>query len=88
MLNLKHKGWLAPSIENKIQTHFSIIKKYIKYYLLLKLLLKLLVLIFKRLKILIYKERISKWGTNEFFGMLGNMCCLETDINVMVKRLY
>ena len=26
----KHKGWLAPSIENKIQTHFNIVDKIYK----------------------------------------------------------
>ena len=29
----KHKGWLAPSIENKIQTHFRVIEKQTPRYL-------------------------------------------------------
>lgn len=32
----KNKGWLAPSIENKINTHFNIVEKFIKYYLFQK----------------------------------------------------
>ncbi|WP_291566684.1 MULTISPECIES: RNA-guided endonuclease IscB, partial [unclassified Clostridium] len=82
----KNKGWLAPSIENKINTHFNIINKLYKMLPISKIIVETAQFDIQKIKIQIYKVKNINKVNNLDFGILGNMCYLEMDISVNIVK--
>ncbi|MDR1542093.1 MAG: RRXRR domain-containing protein [Clostridiales bacterium] len=72
----KHKGWLAPSIENKIQTHIKTVSNVHKILPITKTIVEVASFDIQKSKIPIYQERTVKTEGRWAFGMRGNTFCL------------
>jgi hypothetical protein len=78
----KNKGWLAPSIENKIQTHFSIISKIHKILPISKIIVEVASFDIQRIKNpnisgIDYQqgEKLNFWNTREYVLFRDNHKC-------------
>jgi hypothetical protein len=81
----KHKGWLAPSIENKIQSHFSIVEKLHKILPITKIIVETASFDIQKIKNANIQgekyqqgEQLGFWNIREYVLFRdGHRCCVK-----------
>ncbi|MDR1538896.1 MAG: RRXRR domain-containing protein [Clostridiales bacterium] len=82
----KHKGWLAPSIVNKIQTHIKTVINIHKILPTAKTIVEVASFDIQKIKNPIYQERTAGKAIRWDFGMQGNMSCSAMGIRATAEK--
>lgn len=83
----KRKGWLAPSIENKIQTHLTVVEKIHKFLPITNIIVETAALIYKRLRIQVYQVKNINKENNSTSLMCVSMCFIVMVISVNIAKV-
>ena len=83
----KHKGWLAPSVENKIQTHFTAVNSVCKILPISKIVIEVASFDIQKSKTQIFLVLSTSKVNNLIFGMYVNTYCSEITTCASVVRV-